>query len=301
VDFLILWPYDQGGCCCARCAPYGGNGFVRIGEQIAQLARELFPEVQIILSTWLFDAGVNQNEWATLATRFAARPAWVQYIMADAHNAFPAFPLTHGVPGGLPLLNFPEISMWGMGPWGGYGANPLPARFTKLWAGLREAVAGGIPYSEGIFEDLNKVLWVRWFWDPALSAEEILTQYCTYEIPGADPDALLRALTIMEQNHHHFRLALPWWQRRRDAGSEECYLILRRIAKSLAPAVAGAWRWRILYLRGVIDYGRFHPRALPDPELRSALEELTAIYHASHAQHWVKPPIPPAKRRNRAI
>lgn len=51
--------------------------------------------------------------------------------------------------GGLPLLNFPEISMWGRGPWGGWGANPLPSRFEGLWQQTKGFVLGGMPYSEG--------------------------------------------------------------------------------------------------------------------------------------------------------
>jgi len=47
--------------------------------------------------------------------------------MVDDHDDFPRWPLDHGggKVGGLPLLNFPEISMWGRSPWGGYGFNPL--------------------------------------------------------------------------------------------------------------------------------------------------------------------------------
>ena len=40
--------------------------------------------------------------------------------VVDDHGNFPLWPLEHGGGklGGLPLLNFPEISMWGRGPWG---------------------------------------------------------------------------------------------------------------------------------------------------------------------------------------
>ncbi|MCK5347172.1 MAG: hypothetical protein KAR20_27375, partial [Candidatus Heimdallarchaeota archaeon] len=60
--------------------------------------------------------------------------SWVDYIMADGHdNYFPKYLLEQGVPGNLPLLNFPEISMFGMSPWGGYGTNPAPRHFQMLW------------------------------------------------------------------------------------------------------------------------------------------------------------------------
>ena len=72
--------------------------------------------------------------------------------------------------GGLPLLNFPEISMWGNWPWGGVGANPLPARFQRLWDQVQHAVQGGFPYSEGIYEDMNKAVVAQFYWDAGRSA-----------------------------------------------------------------------------------------------------------------------------------
>ena len=44
-------------------------------------------------------------------------------------------PLTaeHGAPGGRPVIDFPEISMWGGKPWGGYGANPLTMRLDNFF------------------------------------------------------------------------------------------------------------------------------------------------------------------------
>ena len=88
------------------------------------------PRVRFILSTWTFDSP-PAGEWEGLAECLARDKSWVDYIQADAHEDFPRYPLEKGVPGGLPLLNFPEISMWGQNPWGGYGANPLPGAAPK--------------------------------------------------------------------------------------------------------------------------------------------------------------------------
>ena len=62
------------------------------------------------------------------------------------------------MPGGLPLLNFPDISMYGQNPWGGYGANPHPGRLQQRWDETKKKLSGGFPYSEGIYEDINKVI-----------------------------------------------------------------------------------------------------------------------------------------------
>ena len=80
--------------------------------------------IKSIVSTWCYDTP-PAGEWAGLARFLETDKSWLDYIMADSHTDFPRFPLDQGVPGGLPLVNFPEISMYGRTPWGGYGANPL--------------------------------------------------------------------------------------------------------------------------------------------------------------------------------
>ena len=92
-----------------------------------------FPKGKVILSTWYFDRwGIG--EWDGITAKFnAKKPDWVDYIMADNFEEYPRYPLDHGVPGGLPLLNFPDISMYGQNPWGGYGANPHPGRLQQRW------------------------------------------------------------------------------------------------------------------------------------------------------------------------
>ena len=128
-----------------------------------------------------------EGEWQGLADALAKADRWVDYILADAHEDFPRYPLDVGVPGNLPLLNFPEISMWGNWPWGGSGANPLPARFQRLWDQVKHVVQGGFPYSEGIYEDMNKAVVAQFYWDRDRSARETLEEYIAYEFgPGVD-------------------------------------------------------------------------------------------------------------------
>lgn len=109
--------YDQGGCGCAQCRPWGANGYLLMSEKISRLARKFFPECTFNLNTWLFDYGGEQGEWRGLTEAFKEPPDWVDLLQAGAHGRFPTYPLEHGVPGGLPMFDFPEISMWNMYPW----------------------------------------------------------------------------------------------------------------------------------------------------------------------------------------
>ena len=37
IDYVWIWPYDQGGCTCSECRPWGVNGFLRVAEPLARL------------------------------------------------------------------------------------------------------------------------------------------------------------------------------------------------------------------------------------------------------------------------
>ncbi|MBS3762592.1 MAG: hypothetical protein KGZ25_04710, partial [Planctomycetes bacterium] len=198
IDQIWLWPYDQGGCACEKCAPWGANGFLEMSEAIAELARDRWPELTVILSTWLFDLGNRDGEWEGLTEAFDTRPEWLDYILADGHEHFPDYPLEQGVPGDLPLLNFPEISMFQMFPWGGFGANPQPSRFQGLWNRVGGDIAGGFPYSEGIFEDINKAIFAHLYWDEDSSAEEAVREYATWEFGRDHVEDVVQAIEIFE-------------------------------------------------------------------------------------------------------
>jgi hypothetical protein len=270
------------------------------------MAREAFPGIRFVLSTWLYDSP-DEGEWLGLDRAIRDEP-WIDSILADAHEDFPRYPLDVHVPGDVPLINFPEISMWGLAPWGGYGANPLPGRFQRLWDQVKHAVRGGFPYSEGIFEDINKAVVVQFYWNPDRTADETVREYVSYEYPGADGDSVLSMIRGIETNHTAFCKG----ESVDVVLAERVLEIANRIDATLLPIVRKSWRWRILYLRAVMDRERY---MAPPPanwfemsgwgrELtgnvaaQTAMRELMTIFHCREtvpdtcpAHEWVRPPI----------
>ena len=280
-DYMILWPYDEGGCGCENCWPWGARGFIDMSKEAVRLTRNVFPSVEVVVSTWMFDTP-PAGEWDGLRDSLASDKSWVQYILADAHEDFPRYPLDVCVPGSLPLVNFPEISMWGQGPWGGFGANPLPERFQRLWNQAGHALDGGFLYSEGIFEDLNKCLYSRWYWDRNASAEESMKEYAAWEFGQDVADDVAEMVKIMEHNHVRDEI---------DESCEKAFELMQNIEEKMNPEARNRWRWRILRLRALIDRELYHTGGeLKGDVLRDAFDELCAIYHADNATSWVKPP-----------
>jgi hypothetical protein len=295
VDFIWAWPYDQGGCACERCTPWGANGFLVAAEQLARLFHERVPAGKVWLSTWLLDfmAG-NSGEYAGLFRYIGEKqPEWFQGILAGTHgDTIPAPLLERPQPERYPLTWFPEISMWGMEPWGGYGANPLPTLCTRLRERLGAQTQGGWPYSEGIYEDLNKFLWCQFYVSPERATDDILADYASYYLsPAAAADGV-RLFHLLEQTHLHTN-----WRAPRLGVAEEAWALAQSLDGRLPGWARSSWRWRLIYIRAALDH-ILKTQGYRTPAAQAALQplaaEITAIYHAQ--QTFIRSPDLPAPR-----
>lgn len=304
LDYLWIWPYDQGGCTCPDCKPWGVNGFLRMAEPLSRRFKRIYPQGQVILSSWYFDH-FTDGEWEGLDRAFRLRPDWVDYLLADDYgDRFPSYPLEHGAPGGLPMINFPEISMYAASPWGGFGANPFPDHLQSIWGASGHVLSGGFPYSEGIYEDINKAICAQFYWNQNEPAWETVREYLAFEYGPSVVEPLARAVAILERN-------LP---RRREGegenarfvlssveGAEEAWALVQEANRRMTPQAAAAWRWRVLYLRATIDWELAQHEGAVSALCEGAMEELTAIYHAQQATSPVAPPTRAALCANRSV
>lgn len=294
IDYYWIWPYDQGGCTCSACAPWGANGFLSIAKEISHRVRARFPQAKIVLSTWYFDHFVD-GEWSGLGAAFTNKPDWVDLLLADDYgDDFPAYPLQHGVPGGFKMVGFPEISMYNCNPWGGYGANPLPAHIQSLWNQARTRLIGGFPYSEGIYEDINKVIMAQCYWNPAKPVADTVREYLS-AIGVVDVNKVVRAIDILENAFPHY-LSIDNGTRYvsfgNTEGAGEAASLLLTVDAEMPDWARANWRWRILLLRGIIDAELVHNNFIPNAACDIAFKELTEIYHAQkNTNSWVAPPL----------
>ncbi len=299
-----LWSYDQGGCACEHCYPWGCNGMYKTAKRVVELVRQYISDVKIIYSTWLFDYRSNTTiEWEGLYRNLAEEPKpWFEYILADSHGEFPKYPLTHPKPKGIEIIGFPEISMWKRLPWGGFGASPQPQRFSGFWAQSCSLLSGGILYSEGIFEDFNKAIWAMFYWNGNNDVDETIKEYANYELGCSDITSFNEVIDILEKNHELLWYAFPEdkliddlkWQMKtkpdiyvRKRSSEfqdtlKAYEIIRNLDKKLPSWARKAWRWRLLYIRVFCDYTVDHNNGEPTPEMERYLEELAELYHCNN-------------------
>ena len=265
-QFLCIWPFDPGGCDCEQCRPWASNGFLKCAKPIAKVAREKLPGVRIILSNWFY----RGNEPQELGRILSAEPPWIDMVMGP-------------VPGTkIPAVNFPEISMLNVQPWGGYGATPVPERLHKKYSQMAN-LTGGWPYSEGLFEDMNKVVMLQLYWRSEQPFVETLTEYAGFEFSPEVAEDVVAMVKIFEKNHS-----------RRSIGADaiQAYELAQKVESRLFRRARASWRWRILYLRALIDKEMHLKKGrLEGDVLKDAFAELTRIYHAENAlKGWLRPP-----------
>jgi hypothetical protein len=288
VDFVWSWPYDQGGCDCEKCRPWGCNGFLKVSEQLAKLYHQRNPKGKVWLSTWFFDKNATDSnpEYAGLIKHLhEKRPDWIAGIVSDGFLK----PLQNRPsPERYPLAVFPEISEYNMSPWGGCGANPIPEACDRQAAEFRGKISGGWPYSEGIYEDLNKFLWAGFFWSPDRPSDEILAEYASYYLsPEAAADGV-RLFRLLEKTLPRANFKIKNLKE-----AEEAWKLAQAIDARIPAVNRTNWRWRILCIRTKIDY-IIKTQGSQSPEAKAALRplcnELIGIYHAQ-----AKSPIAPPK------
>ena len=312
IDYIMCWPYDEGGCGCKDCRPWGARKYGELCKAVRDEYRKYFPNVKVIVSTWGFDAPDDEGEYAGFYRRLREDLDWVDYLLIDSHHGFPKYPLEHPVI--KPIINFPEISMWGLYPWGGFGANPLPERFQRIWDECKHVIFGGMPYSEGLYEDITKVQFAGYYWFPDKHYSEILSEYISYEYDRAVTEDVLTLMRLIEVNHTHI------------ANGEAPELAISDRAAALAEAInsrlperaKNAWRWRILYIRAILDKKRYdgfdqylidhadEPRPikhfeyysdhvmLQDEDAQNMMRELQGYFCCSEyngENHWTLPPV----------
>ena len=289
-------PYDEGGCHCDKCYPWGGNGYIKLIEELRDINEAYKPGLKHIVSTWFFD----QEDWK-LFYKYLEKQDWIDYIMVgragspSVGGAIPKYIVDNPIPKNIPVITFPDISMYGRFPWGGTGANPLPKKYEQLCR-VQEKVAMGFSlYSEGIYEDLNKIIINSLSIDPSRTTDSILAEYANFEIPGADASDFISLIAMLEDIYEihvkgcrgitsvsvaaYLSEAPKDELDRRAAVAKEALALANKINGDIIPRCRSSWRWRQIYLRSVIDEANYRTRDVRNPESMAAYGELIDLYH----------------------
>lgn len=299
LDNILFWPYDQGGCTCDKCYPWGSKGFYDIAEKKAKIAREIFPDINVILSLWRFDY-FTTGEWEGVIPRLLQDKENFNMLMVDIDSYIPEEITKLG----KPILSFPEISMYHATPWGGFGANPFPNALKRQFNNTKSFCRGGMLYSEGIFEDINKAFALELMRNPDADMKEVAKEYLGFHFGFEAADELSDIVLKLEETL--FRRTKLSDGRFDDYPSgkieslhtyvfdhpekiEEIYLEFSEIDKKINPSAKENHRYKSLYARIVGDFELWKNGGVPSDETDKIYEELVKAYHAENAYYFVSP------------
>ena len=274
-DFLSHWPYDEGGCGCTNCYPWGCNGYLKMCRRYHESNRRLQPTAKTILSTWFF----TDEEFAGL-WKYIEQNDWIDYLLIDDFGTeYPRYPLDHPPPSKVKVITFPEISMWGREPWGAYGAIAYPHQLERIFRDCERIVSGFEYYSEGVFEDINKAVVTALYVDPSTTADAVLRRYGAYHFAGADPDDFVALANLLEANHRPPLMSHD--------NMEKAARLADKIDASILPGLRRSWRWRLVYLRTRIDREIERTGDLSPVSARPYFDELVRLYSAERQIDWI--------------
>ena len=201
--------------------------------------------------------------------------------------------------------------MRGMLPWGGYGANPMPENIQREISD-NPGLDGMRPYSEGIYEDLNKAMVLGVLRDPSKTALDIAGDYAARYFGEATRAPVTEAVRLMEWNMDHvarvmqgeivrdayaldavapdspwrFSHAAPLLDRER---TQRVKSLLDEAEGRMTEERRTSWRFRLLRLRAEIDCA-LADRA-EEGRLEPLFEELARIGRVSNrTPPWLVPP-----------
>ena len=289
-DFISIGAYDQGGCSCSKCAPWGCNGFIRVCEELIPLINEYLPKAKIIISLWQFDTftGTTVEHEGMKKALFEGKFKDVPYLMSEPQYA--RFPYEQGMP--KPLIGFPEISMCDTIPWGGYGTNPIPSLLQSLMDTDLDKQEGGLPYSEGFYEEINKIIMLRYYRD-GQSARDSVVEYLTYEfgLKGEILEKTCQAIYDMEETlHRGFEPGHRYPVDNPEKMPEIEKAILEADA-TLPDEIRNGRKWQMIYLRAVIDGELYRNDFKRNKKVLEYFKKIIDLCHLETAEFIVKPDI----------
>ena len=246
ISFSIFL-YDRGGCQCNLCLPWIKTGVKYVGEHHAKIIKKYFPMSNIYLSDWHFGVknGVDEIQWVKDYLK-SPQADWISGVQKDDRHVWDRW---NGIGNEKEVVSFLDITM--IGGWSGYGANPFPARLDSMYNGMTSNnITSGLVYSEGIFDDINKVLFFGHYWE-GYSSEKIIKEYAKWYF-NMDEKLQQKLSDILFDMESEWTNIYGSWSSCSPLITNPDLNIKNRIdnlEKLLPKKVKKMWRWKLIHAR----------------------------------------------------
>lgn len=122
--------------------------------------------------------------------------------------------------------------------------NPEPFYYAKIHNTYAPFTDGFITYSDGVHDDINKIIWSSLGWDAGRDVNTVVEQYVRFFFGAKPEDKVTDAIFALERN---WRGALE-----ENGGIESVFSKWQQLEKAY-PELQKNWRWQMLVLRAYYD------------------------------------------------
>lgn len=137
--------------------------------------------------------------------------------------------------------------------------NPRPVQYAAIHNRFAPYSDGFISYSDGVHDDVNKIIWLARGWNPEADVREVMIEYGRFFF---GPDAAERTADLI------LALEKNWQGPLATNGAVDAVLAEAETITALHPALAANWRWQMNLLRANYDAHVRH-RLILDTELEA--------------------------------
>ena len=155
------------------------------------------------------------------------------------HRLYPD--INHNVRCEYPVQNWDQAFALTIGR---EGTNPRPAFFSKLCAKYAPFIDGFVSYSDGVHDDVNKIIWSMRGWDVDADMNEILNDYSRFFFGPEPAEKASNGILALEKN---------WDGPIKENGGIEMTLVFWQNLEQQNPQLSDNWRWQMLVLRAYYD------------------------------------------------
>jgi hypothetical protein len=254
--------------------------FALLEKQTAVL-RRYHPNAQMWMSPQSFNAEWMEEFYGLMRKE----PAWLGGIVYGPQVREGVPKLRAKIPKKYPIRRYPDIthsrhSQYPVPDWdvafavteGREGINPRPADQAIIFRRYQEYAIGALTYSEGVNDDVNKIVWSALGWDPDADVTAVLREYSRYFIGEKYRDTFAQGLLALERNWRGPLLT--------NAAVATTLQMFQSMERSASPQVLLNWRFQQALYRAYYDeflrQRRIYETALDD-SARAALREAGRI------------------------
>lgn len=254
IDAVFIPGGDPGGCECERCQPWERT-LLPLAEEVSTLLRKSHPGAQVWLSNQGFDAPENRHFYGWLQSE---QPRWLTgLVYAPWAHETPAS-MRARTPARYPIRFYPDIThtvrcQFPSRDWDQAFALTLDreppiyraaehAQIARLYQPL---TCGALTYSDGVNDDLNKVIWSARLWDPQVEVNSVLRGYSRYYLGQAYTEDGADGLRMLERNGAG--------SLRENASVRNTFEHWKQLEQGASPELRSNWRFAMALLRAYYD------------------------------------------------